>query len=155
MNRVLLLVFVCCVFPRVVAQRRGVVVNMETGVPMRDVLVMTNMGEQVKTNYLGQYQLMRPFRSLTLTHSGFVSLSMERSQLTDTVALLPKFNTLDEVEVWGKSRQIDKNAVKPAPGYPMFNAPAAGISFDFFQLFVRQKLSGKQRKKHKWIIENY
>ena len=83
------------------AQHGGVVVHMETGVPLRDVVVMTNTGERAKSDYRGQFQLTKPFTSLTLSHSGFVSLSLERSQMSDTLALMPQFNTLEEVTVWG------------------------------------------------------
>ena len=42
------------------AQHGGVVVHMETGVPLRDVVVMTNTGERAKSDYRGQFQLTHP-----------------------------------------------------------------------------------------------
>lgn len=45
------------------AQHGGVVVHMETGVPLRDVVVMTNTGERAKSDYRGQFQLTKPSRA--------------------------------------------------------------------------------------------
>lgn len=136
-----------------VAQWGGVVVHMETGVPVRDVVVMSNAGERVQTDYLGQFRLTKPFRSLTLTHSGFVARSMERAQMTDTIALMPKFNTLEEVVVWGKNRHVEDKAVEMPEYIKQFKGPSG---MDFLSIFRRHVgLNAKQRKKHQWIIENY
>lgn len=80
------------------AQHGGVVVHMETGVPLRDVVVMTNTGERAKSDYRGQFQLTKPFTSLTLSHSGFVPLSLERSQMSDTLALMPHSTPLRRLQ---------------------------------------------------------
>ena len=128
------------------AQHGGVVVHMETGVPLRDVVVMTNTGERAKSDYRGQFQLTKPFTSLTLSHSGFVPLSLERSQMSDTLALMPQFNTLEEVTVWGKGRHVEDN-------FRGFQSPS---SHDFLSIFQKHVgLNAKQRKKHRWIMENY
>lgn len=135
------------------AQRNGVVVHMETGVPMRGVSVMTSSGERVTTDYLGQFQLTKPFKSLTFTHSGFVPLSLEHSQMRDTIALMPRFNTLEEVVVWGRGRHVEDKAVEMPSYIKGFKGPSG---HDFLSIFKkREGLNSKQRKKHQWIIENY
>lgn len=135
------------------AQHGGVVVHMETGVPLRDVVVMTNTGERAKSDYRGQFQLTKPFTSLTLSHSGFVPLSLERSQMSDTLALMPQFNTLEEVTVWGKGRHVEDKAVE-MPSYIRGFQSSSG--HDFLSIFQKHVgLNAKQRKKHRWIMENY
>ena len=126
------------------AQHGGVVVHMETGVPLRDVVVMTNTGERAKSDYRGQFQLTKPFTSLT---------SLERSQMSDTLALMPQFNTLEEVTVWGKGRHVEDKAVEMPSYIRGFQSPS---SHDFLSIFQKHVgLNAKQRKKHRWIMENY
>ena len=136
-----------------VAQRSSVVVHMETGVPMRGVIVITNSGERATSDYQGRFLLSKPYTSLTLTHSGFVPLSLERSQMTDTIALMPQFNTLEEVTIWGRGRHVESKAVE-MPGYiKNFGGPSG---HDFLSIFKKRVgLNAKQRKKHQWIIDNY
>ena len=134
-------------------QHGGVVVHMETGVPLRDVVVMTNTGERAKSDYRGQFQLTKPFTSLTLSHSGFVPLSLERSQMSDTLALMPQFNTLEEVTVWGKGRHVEDKAVEMPSYIRGFQSPSGHDFLSIFQKHVG--LNAKQRKKHRWIMENY
>lgn len=152
-GKTLLLALTLFASGRVAAQQGGVVVNMETGVPVRDVVVITNAGERVKTDYRGQFQLAKSFRSLTLTHSGYVALSMERAQMTDTIALLPKFNTLEEVVVWGRNRHVEEKAIEMPAYLKQFKGPSG---HDFLSIFKKRAgLNARQRKKHQWIIENY
>ena len=135
------------------AQHGGVVVHMETGIPLRDVVVMTNTGERAKSDYRGQFQLTKPFTSLNLSHSGFVPLSLERSQMSDTLALMPQFNTLEEVTVWGKGRHVEDKAVEMPSYIRGFQRPSG---HDFLSIFQKHVvLNAKQRKKHRWIMENY
>lgn len=148
LSAVSLLVSVACQ-----AQRGGVVIHMETGVPMRGVFVTTNSGERVTTDYLGKFLLAKPFKSLTFTHSGFVPLSLERSQMSDTIALMPQFNTLEEVVVWGRGRHVEDKAVEMPSYIKGFKGPSG---HDFLSIFKKRVgLNSKQRKKHQWIIENY
>lgn len=135
------------------AQLGGVVVHMETGVPMRDVVVMTNTGERACSDYRGHFQLTKPFTSLTLSHSGFVPLSLERSQMSDTLALMPQFNTLEEVTVWGKGRHVEDKAVEMPSYIRGFKGPSGCDFLSIFQKHVG--LNAKQRKKHRWLMEHY
>ena len=75
--------------------------------------------------------------------------------MPDTIELLPKFNTLDEVIIWGKKNRFSKNAkVKIEPW--LYNLPKTGFSFDFSTLFNnRKKLNKQLKEKHDEIINSY
>lgn len=161
MVRISTIIIVCLAFvTEIQAQKRGVVINMETGFPLANVQLSTNTNVKVLTDYQGRFYIPTPFTSITFAKSHFVPLSMRASQMCDTISLLPKFNTLEEVVVWGKRPKIAKEAMKATPNYPVFNAPTStGLGFDFvkvIQLFRRRVgLTKKQREKHDWIIKNY
>lgn len=80
-------------------------------------------------------------------------LSLERSQMSDTLALMPQFNTLEEVTVWGKGRHVEDKAVEMPSYIRGFQSPSGHDFLSIFQKHVG--LNAKQRKKHRWIMENY
>ncbi len=161
MVRISAIIIMCLAFvTEIQAQKRGVVINMETGFPLANVQLSTNTNVKVLTDYQGRFYIPTPCTSVTFTKSHFVPLSMRTSQMCDTISLLPKFNTLEEVVVWGKRPNVAKEAIKATPNYPVFNAPtSSGLCFDLgavLQLFKpRVGLTKKQREKHDWIIQNY
>lgn len=161
MVRINAIIIVCLAFVvEAQAQKRGVVINMETGFPLANVQIFTNTNTKVLTDYQGRFFIPTSFKSVTFSKSHFVALSMTSSQMGDTISLLPKFNTLEEVVVWGKRPKIAPQAMKATPNYPVFNPPtSSGLTFDFgkvVQMFRRRVgLTAKQREKHDWIIKNY
>ena len=87
----------------VLAQRKAVVVNIENGVPVRDVEINTNTNERVKTNWMGEFFLPFKATSFTLTHGKFLAMTIDVDEMPDTIALLPRLTTLGEVIVWGQA----------------------------------------------------
>ena len=138
------------------AQWSGVIVNMETGVPIRDVHIFTNYNKMATTDYRGQYTLEEPFTSVTITHGKFLQLTLKREELRDTIALLPSANTIGEVVVWGEMPRIGVKEKEIAEDAKYYYTPSSGFTFDFFDLFRRKShMSKSQRQKHEEIIEKY
>lgn len=138
------------------AQKKGVIVNMADGVPVRDVKIFTNTNKVATTNWRGEFSISNYFTSVTIAHKDFVSLTLNLYEMTDTIELLPKFQTLDEVVVYGK-RPLSfdwKAATRDARDY--YTPPVGGFTFDFFSLFMKKGgLNTKEREKHDEIIRTY
>ncbi|WP_028896001.1 hypothetical protein [Prevotella sp. HUN102] len=138
------------------SQRKGVIVSMETGVPIRDVKIYTNNGQIDSTNYRGEFQIKKDFSSITIAKASFVSLTLNHYEMTDTIQLLPKFNTLNEVIVWGKRKETTLNINRAIGDLTQYYTPKPGLNFDVISLFRRrQGLSKKEKQKHDEIIDTY
>lgn len=157
MRRVLFFILLMSVCHTMSGQTKGVILNMETGIPVKDVQIYTNTNVRTTTNYLGQFSIpyQYQFQSLTITHEKFVPVTLNQTEMTDTIYLMPKFNTLSEVVVWGKRRMMF-NVNKIVQDAHNWYTPSSGASVDFFSLFQKkQGLTKKQREKHDEIIKNY
>jgi len=138
------------------AQVKGVVVNMETGIPARAVLVYSDKGEQTVTAWDGTFQLSdTTFHRLTLGNGEFVSRVMYREELTDTIALIPNLNALCEVVVIGYDRRKKKAGAFAVPieELKMLDnmSPNSGISFGDMKRLKRKA----RYKRVKKILDNY
>ena len=143
---IILLVAVC---PGIMAQRRCIVADAETGVPVRDVQVFFN-GDKTRrsvSDYRGTVILPDSARFIQLSHPKYEMLMADTATVRDTVFLLPNIRRLNELVVVGHRPQISSSmmagiteaAVAAAP-------PPGGFSFDFFELFNWKKRK-KQRKR--------
>lgn len=138
------------------AQKKGVILNMETGIPLRDVKIYTNNGQVVKTDYMGAYHIPQPFKSITIVKPNFVSLTVNSYELGDTTELLPRMNSLNEVIVWGNRRRTTLNVQRAMKDNKNYYTPQPGFNIDLFSIFTSRKgLNKKQRRKHNEIIQNY
>ena len=139
------------------AQTHCVIIDKETGVPLRNVKVYTDRGEMSVTNYLGQLTLDSVFNSATISHVSYLSRVVRKNELRDTVWLLPKENRLAEVVVWGVKQRRVNMVVKDALEKALQTAtpPPSGISFDFARLIEKKPLSRKARKKNEQILSNW
>ena len=138
------------------SQRRGIVLSMETGMPIREVKVYTNNGQVAVTDYTGHYEIKQTFKSATFVKGNFVSLTLNNYEINDTTELLPKLNSLDEVIIWGKRKRIILNIQRAMQDNKYYYTPKAGFSFDLFSLFNKSKgLNKKERLKHDEIIKSY
>lgn len=140
------------------AQHRGIIASAESGLPLRDCIVYANTGETDTTQWTGEYALSSNFTSVTIVKSDFLSYTLERSEMTDTLYLLPKFNTLAEVTVWGRHRPISKSAISSWQPSFIPNTPATGGigGLNILGIFEpRHGLSKKQQEKHDEVIHGY
>lgn len=155
MRTTILFLMLFFVIPVAVAQKRGVIINMETGDPVRDVKIYTNTNKTATTDWRGQYYLKDYFTSVTISHPNYLSLTLNLYEMGDTIELLPRFNTLEEVVVYGRRPMTfdAKRATRDARDY--YTPNVGGFSFDLFSLFRRGGLNKKEREKHDEIIRTY
>lgn len=92
------------------AQRRGVVVDMETGIPIRDVRIYADNGREAVSQWDGTF-VLDSCRSVTFSHGRYLARVMDMGEIGDTVRLIPKANELSEVVVVG--RRKPKSIVPP------------------------------------------
>ena len=147
-------------------QRTFVVVNMETGVPVRDVLVYTDNGQGAKTAWDGTFRIEKAFRRVSFTHGGYVKRIMDVEEMQgDTIALLPNMLAMGEVVIWGHRRNMTASIIpKPSKtdlqlqqAVPQGFNPLGLLFLGFDQLWgkkMRHSKAAKEQKK-KMIIENY
>ncbi|MBR5686457.1 MAG: hypothetical protein IKX36_00685 [Prevotella sp.] len=138
------------------AQMDVVVADIESGVPLRDVKIYTDSGSVAKTDYRGMAHIDRPFSSATVSHPKYLSTTMQSHEMVDTIFLLPRANTLNEVVVWGESRKGIKSMVSDATkdAY-LYAPPPAMVQFDFFEMFRKKPLNSKARKKNRELLDNW
>ena len=100
------------------AQRKMIVVNVETKVPVRDVQVFTDNGQNTQTAWDGSFVLPDSFSRVNFRHPKYEERYILKSELHgDTVWLLPNQNALGEVIIWGQRRADERmsNILKPSP----------------------------------------
>lgn len=90
-------------------QRQLVVVDMETGVPLRNVEVSTDDGQHMRTPWNGVFCLRNGYKRVDLACPNYQSRYLFPDEVKgDTIGLLPNLNALREVIVYGQRR--DKTA---------------------------------------------
>lgn len=146
--------------------RTFVVVNMETGVPVRDVLVYTDNGQGAKTAWDGTFRIEKAYRRVTFTHGSFVKRVMDVEEMQgDTIALLPNMLAMNEVVIWGhrhnKTASIilmpSKTDMQLQQTVPQGFNPLGLLFWGFDELWgkkMRHSKAAREQKK-KMIIENY
>ena len=138
------------------AQDTIVVVDKETGTPIRDVNLTTDKGGLRQSNYRGQIAVEGDFKSATLSHASYLTRVVERAELKDTLWLLPRENRLSEVVVWGKNKQgINAIVASAVADLSAYAPPQNGVSFDFAELIRKKPLSRKARKKNKELLRDW
>lgn len=157
MNRYAIIMFLVAVCIKTGAQRKVVVIDIETHVPVRDVMIRTDRGTGMKTDYRGIAMIEEPFDTITLKQPKYMSRKMGREELKDTVILMPKAHQLSEVTVWGKDRKNIKSmvgqATKDASAYA---PPKPLVGFDFANMIdKRRRRDMKHLKKAKEILKEW
>lgn len=105
------MLFVWCVALSAVtvsAQRRLVVVDVETRVPIRGVNVTSSAHRADTTNYQGLIYVPDSCRTLSLTHVNYESRILNIDEVTDTIFLISKLMGLPEVTVFGHGKGEDE-----------------------------------------------
>lgn len=156
---------------------RVVVIDMETKVPLRDVCVKWGSGDCTSTIWDGSFLLdsvvteridsvevangdsVLGGMSLRFSKPGYLARELRFSELTDTVELLPSFNKLSEVVIWGKYRQktIGFTLTPPTKDeIAELRGPQSGASIGVGDIMkgIENLLTYKKRKRTKKIKEN-
>ncbi len=126
--------------------KKLVVIDIETKVPMRGVIVSTKTGYRDTTNWRGICHVPTEFDTLTVFKHNYIPERLIAKELKDTTALIPSGSAISEVTVWGKNN-INNNVKKGIESQPLPNPSNAAISysFDFANLIDRR---GRRDKKH-------
>ncbi len=136
-------------------QRQGVVLDIDTHLPIRYVQIYTNTNRRLDTDAFGRYFLPTSVTSITLTHGNYLRRTLSLLELKDTVYMLPKQVRMDEVIVYGNQLKPTVTPKEIATYAKQFAPTSAGVGFDFFALFKRNKVSRKERARRRKAIETY
>jgi len=130
------------------AQRRIIVIDMDTNLPVKDVSVKIDSLKVVQTDYLGRIDVPVVFDSIAFSHMRYEYERITMAELTDTMFLLPKEHMLPEVRV----TELNPRAKGVISGWVMAGAmegaalaPRGVASFDFANLLDRR---GRRDRKH-------
>lgn len=126
--------------------KKLVVIDIETKVPMRGVIVSTKTGYRDTTNWRGICHVPTEFDTLTVYKHNYIPERLIAKEMKDTTALIPSGSAISEVTVWGKNN-INKNVREGLADQPLPNPSNAAItySFDFANIIDRR---GRRDKKH-------
>lgn len=108
---VIRLVIVCLVAlagATATAQRRLVVVDVETRMPISGVNVVSSAQRADTTDWQGVISVPDSCRSLSLTHVKYESRLLNLTEVKDTIFLISKLMGLPEVTVFGQGKGEDE-----------------------------------------------
>ena len=131
-----------------------VVVNVESKVPVRDVRISADGGQELRTSWDGLFELPDSFRRLDFHHPDFERRYVLSSELKgDTIFLIPNVNALREVVIYGE-RRFDKRMaqmLKPSPQQQerdkLPQVIPAGPNVLAIAAWLYENLYGKKREK--------
>lgn len=130
-------------------RKKLVVVDIETKVPMRGVIVSTKAGYRDTTNWRGVCYVPASFDTITVFKHNYIPERLLAKELKDTTSLIPVGSAINEVTVWGKN-DINQQ-VKRGVGYNPLPSPKSGVlgSFDLANILDRR---GRRDRKHLKIV---
>ena len=146
--------------------RHFIVVNVETGVPLRDIIVYTDDKQKTKSIWDGTFSLCNSFKSITLTHPAYEKRVVYKDNIrNDTIFLLSNSYALDEVVIYGHAKSMDNkfNFDKIKKDVKMKQQVQQGLNIATPIKLLCHELWGKRnqrrqnmiRQKRKALIENY
>ena len=146
-----------------IAQKRYVVVDVETRTPIGGVNVQSSVHRVDTTDWQGYISITDSCRTLSLTHVKYESRILNLDEVEgDTIFLISKLLGLNEVVVLGhgngedKLKELKKQLKMQKTEMQLAAAnPAAGFNILglFQKLFKRRKESKKER--YRRILEEY
>ena len=142
------------------AQRQMVVVNVESKVPIREVIVSADNGREMRTSWDGLFEVPDSFERIDFRHPDFEHRYMLTSELLgDTIFLIPNTHALREVVIYGE-RRFDKRMTSMMQSTPQQKLDAVlerikiptgfnpiGFALWIYDLTMRQKVEDRQRRK--------
>ena len=145
------------------AQKTIVVADIETFMPISDVSVRSKSGVEV-TDSSGVITIAEDSKTLIFTHLNYESLMLNTSEIGDTVYLISKMSSLQEVVVFGqdKNRELP-DALRDPLGMTKTDIQLAGASleggFNLFglikSLIPKKWLKNRKKDRVKDILDNY
>ena len=158
--RILYIICLPMLSSELLAQRQMVVVNIESKVPVRDVIVSAADGREVRHSWNGLFEVPDSFERIDFRHPDFEHRYMLTSELLgDTIFLIPNTNALREVVIYGE-RRFDKRMTSMMQSTPQQKLDAVlerikiptgfnpiGFALWIYDLTMRQKVEDRQRRK--------
>lgn len=101
-----------------------VVADMESRVPIRDVIIHTNDNQDTKSQWDGTFSLKEGFERISFSHLNYEKRYVLKSELKgDTIFLMPNMHALREVVIYGE-RRFDKRIAQMMTTRPDQNLDA-------------------------------
>ena len=149
-----------------VAQRRLVVVDVETLIPVAGANVVSREGTMT-TDSLGHVSVSDSCKSLSFSHVNYESRLINLNEVRDTVFMISKLLNVKEVIVFGHGKKRDYSELQRRLGLDRVEAqlaaagsPGMDLVALFNTLFVPKKWRASYRKKQrmkrlKEILDSY
>ncbi len=134
----------------VYAQKRVVIYDLETKVPIRQVRVRVDRARTFTTPYTGQLTLPEKFDSIIVSHPKYLTYSVAFKDVADSIGLIPRTHTLGEVEIVADdlSKRLRDNVnqwgITDRTEGQLANPKTSVADFDFFPVF---DFKGNARKR--------
>ena len=144
MQRTISLIIVILSAVYVSAQRKIVVVDMETHIPIAGVSVKTDSVHAVMTDINGIANIAERFDSISFNHMKYLSDKVTFEEMKDTMYLVPKNLMLPDVVVTGVNPDL-KKAMKKNYERMLEQPTVKGLTFDFANIIDRR---GRRDRKH-------
>lgn len=144
------------------AQRRFVVVDVETRTPISGVNVTSSTTVADTTDWQGRITVDDGCRTLSLTHVKYESRILNVTEVKDTIFLISKLMGLPELTVFGKGKGEDElkelkrqMRIKKTEAELAAADPSAG--FDLLGLVGKllKRRKDKQKERFKKMLEEY
>lgn len=160
----LLAVLLCCLSAS--AQRRLVVVDVETLVPVDGANVVCN-GLSAQTDTLGTITVPDTCQSLLFSHVNYESRLINLEEVRDTVFLISKLLNLKEVVVFGqapyrdeyanlkKQMRLSKKELQLAAAKPGDGVNLLGLIGYLIPNSWKKSPKETRKERHKRILDNY
>jgi heterodisulfide reductase subunit A-like polyferredoxin len=126
------------------AQRKIVVVDMETHIPIAGVSIKTDSAHAVMTDINGIANIAERFDSISFNHMKYLSDKVTFEEMKDTMYLVPKNLMLPDVVVTGVNPDL-KKAMKKNYERMLEQPTVKGLTFDFANIIDRR---GRRDRKH-------
>lgn len=153
--RLMLLICTFAVSHAAMGQRRIVVLNLHTHLPVSHVTVRTDSMVVGQTDVKGAVMVREPFKTISFSHMEFVKETLSWTELTDTMYLLPLKYMLEEVVVTGIGPDLRRNMQKNYEA--MRNQPiVSGLTFDLGRMLdKRWRRDRKHYKKAQELLKEW
>ena len=141
------------------AQRKVLLLDSDTNMPIAGVSVKTDEGESVTSDGRGIATLTMPFDTVRFSHLKYNPEMLKKSEVRDTIYLIPTVHLLPEVTVTELAPEIKAlikgwAAIGAAQGAAM--APRGIASFDFANMLDRRRRRDKKHlEKAKDVLEKW
>ena len=139
---VFILVLLCAAPLR--AQRKIIVVDFETLLPVKGVSVRTDRAPAVITNPLGEVTVRQAFDSISFSHVEYTPEKLAFSEIGDTMYLLPLRYSIGEVVVTGINGDL-RRQMERIHENQIYAKKSSGFTFNFGNVLDRR---GRRDRRH-------